>query len=653
MKLTIGVAVRVLAIVGFVWSYVACGAGTGGLQQTAEPNPLPSLVSLAPSSATAGGSDFTLAVTGSGFMASSVVRWNGSSRSTTFLDATRLNAAISAADVASAGTASVSISNPSPGGGVSSSVNFTIAERPTIGISPGAVTLDQGATQQFAATVTGMSDSSVNWSIQEGNSGGAITSTGLYQAPATAGMFHVAASSQADASVTAIVTVQVNEIQVTLNPQTAAVVLGKTRLFTATVQGTKLDQGVIWSVQEGTAGGTITNGGLYTAPVTLATYHVLATSAADPAKTASASVNVVEHGFSWTGNMFVPRKYHTATLLQNGDVLIAGGTSATGTQVLGSAEIYEHSTGTFRRVGSMFTQRAYHTATLLPNGKVLIAGGYADLYMGEILASAELYDPATETFSLAGEMTVVRASHTSTLLPDGKVLLAGGESNAPDNLSSWVADSAETYDPATGTFTYTGSMAESRFAHTATLLQDGRIFVAGGANDYALYSLSSTDVFDPTAISFNPTAPMGQSRAGHTATLLKDGRVFLVGGDQRDASDGLLFRINSNAEIFDPGSSTVSSLLPTDPRSIHTATLLPSGQVLLVGGYTALERTYEIYYRYTLPTPSAELFDPATQAFHFTGEMAVPRAGHTATLLQDGRVLVAGGSGDATAETYK
>ena len=647
MNATNTTIVRALAVIGLVWTYLACGGGAANVTQPISNNPLPSLVSLSPSSVTAGASDFTLGVTGSGFITSSVVRWNGSNRPTTLGDSSHLNATISAADIANAGMASVSVSNPTPGGGVSTIMDFTIAEKPAIEISPDDLTLDQGATRQFTATVTGMSNTDVAWSVQEGNSGGAVTSTGLYQAPAAGGTFHVVATSQADTSLTATVTVTVNMISVTIIPQTASVVHGGTRTFSATVLGTQFDKSVSWSVQEGAAGGSVTSDGLYTAPVTPATYHVVATSSADPSKSAIAAVQVVEHGFSDTGHMIVARKYHTATRLQNGDVLIAGGLfsacSSCAGENLASAEVFDHTTGKFRQVSSMFTQRTNHTATLLLNGKVLIIGG---VNRSGALSSAELYDPATETFSLTGEMTVARVFHTSTLLPDGKVLVSGGQ----------ILASVETYDPATGVFTSTGSMTESRYAHTATLRQDGRIFLAGGANDDEndndCGSLSSAEVFDPASISFPPAISMGQMRAGHTATLLEDGRVFLAGGDRRDPCDNWFLYINSSAEMFDPGSNTVSSLLEADPRSKHTATLLPSGQVLLAGGYTASEVIDESA-RYASPTSSAELFDPITQNFSVTGEMAVPRVGHAATLLQDGRVLVTGGSGDVTAEIFQ
>ena len=655
MNATNTTIVRALAVIGLVWTYLACGSGAANVTQPISNNPLPSLVSLSPSSVTAGASDFTLGVTGSGFITSSVVRWNGSNRPTTLGDSSHLNATISAADIANAGMASVSVSNPTPGGGVSTIMDFTIAEKPAIEISPDDLTLDQGATRQFTATVTGMSNTDVAWSVQEGNSGGAVTSTGLYQAPAAGGTFHVVATSQADTSLTATVTVTVNMISVIIVPRTASVVHGGTRTFSATVLGTQFDKSVSWSVQEGAAGGSVTSDGLYTAPVTPATYHVVATSSADPSKSAIAAVQVVEHGFSDTGHMIVARKYHTATRLQNGDVLIAGGLfsacSSCAGENLASAEVFDHTTGKFRQVSSMFTQRTNHTATLLLNGKVLIVGG--GNFSGS-LGSAELYDPVTETFSLTGEMTVARQRHASTLLPDGKVLVVGGWRDPYDSLSSWEVDVAETYDPATGVFSFAGKMVEGRHAHSATPLPDGPVFVAGGASDVDCTSLSSTEVFDPASNVFAASLQMPLARAFHTATLLQDGRVFLAGGNDGDHCDGYTHTIFSDAEIFDSASqSFISSLTMTSPRTRYTATLLQDGRVLLVGGYTTTKHWDLGTILNEPPTRSAELFDPATQSFVVTGELTVPRAGHAATLLQDGRVLVTGGSGDVTAEIFQ
>jgi hypothetical protein len=218
---------------------------------------------------------------------------------------------------------------------------------------------------------------------------------------------------------------------------------------------------------------------------------------------------------------------HTATLLTNGKVLIAGGDNAEGDVppfffVDGSvtAEVYDPVTGLFTSTrGNMVTPRVGQTATLLVNGDVLIAGGWTASQNASI-AAAELYHPATGAFTPTGSMTSPRTGHTATLLPDGKVLIAGG---AHDRTLA-DSDSAEIYDPATGSFLATESMAEKRCSHTATLLPNGTVLFAGGGSIVA-------ETYDPSTGSFVLSGLTEFDRSGHSATLLKNGDVILIGGE--------------------------------------------------------------------------------------------------------------------------
>ncbi len=176
--------------------------------------------------------------------------------------------------------------------------------------------------------------------------------------------------------------------------------------------------------------------------------------------------------FEQTGSLATGRYYHTATLLPNGKVLVVGGrTGFPSGVILASAELYNPESGTWTTTGSMGGTRWIHTATLLPSGKVLVAGGQGG---SGYLASAELYDPTSGTWSSTGSLDVAHSSPAATLLPDGKVLLAGGLSNGG------ALASTELYDPETGTWTTTGSMGGTRWIHTATLLPSGKVLVAGG-----------------------------------------------------------------------------------------------------------------------------------------------------------------------------
>lgn len=280
-------------------------------------------------------------------------------------------------------------------------------------------------------------------------------------------------------------------------------------------------------------------------------------------------------------------------------------------------------------IADMTTRRAAHTATLLDDGRVLIAGGFVGDGAG--LASTELFDPATNTFRSVESMGAARVSHTATKLPDGRVLIAGGYDG--DYLRS-----AETYDPATNRFQRVGPMSSARSGHSATLLKDGRVLVVGGVGTGWTF-LSSAEVFDPQTNAFTPTNAMRTARESHTATLLADGRVLVVGGHRGRRPS---VTIHASAEIYDPAAGGFSAGGDmTRVRHKHEASLLQDGRVLITGGSD--ENDGRGAYA------SAEIYDPTTGAFAATGDMNVARYKHqgTSALLRDGSVLIAGGSSRA------
>ncbi|WNG48106.1 kelch-like protein [Archangium minus] len=326
-----------------------------------------------------------------------------------------------------------------------------------------------------------------------------------------------------------------------------------------------------------------------------------------------------------TGAMTLARNTHTATLLPNGKVLVAGGQNSSG--ISRTAELYDPATGTWSPTGSLSAPRQVHTATLLPNGKVLVVAGYGP----PTLATAELYDPATGTWSPTGSLSKARYWHTATLLPNGKVLVAGGY-NSGAHLGT-----AELYDPATGTWSPTGSMATSRYDHAAALLPDGRVLVSTGDQGNGSYVLTS-EVYDPATGTWSATSS-NSARYHHSATLLATGKVLITGGY---AGSPLAL-----ASLYDPATGTWKSTgSMTVAHRLHTTTLLASGKVLVTGGQSSGGYT-----------PVAEVYDPATGTWTATKPLSAPRRYHTATRLPDGRVLIAGG-GDpssgylATAEVY-
>jgi hypothetical protein len=343
-----------------------------------------------------------------------------------------------------------------------------------------------------------------------------------------------------------------------------------------------------------------------------------------------------------TGPIGDGRQIHTATVLADGSVLIVGG-FAFGDGPLASATRYVPVTRVFSQTGQLATARGSHSATLLPDGKVLVAGGGTASWTGgytTFLASAELYDPATGTFTATGAMATARESHTATRLNDGRVLIAGGQ----DRLDHAVA-SAEIYDPSTGTFSATGSMTVARAFHTATPLSDGRVLIVGGnagtwSFDGPFYA--SAEIYDPKTGKFNPTGSMATPRGWHIATLLGDGRVLVAGGEYAGAD-------LASAEIYNPKTGKFSSTgSMTVARLYAAAASLSDGRVLITGGGSDYASGQFL--------KSAELYDPATGRFGATGSMTDGRTNHVATGLLDGRVLVTGGYGAvaplASAEIY-
>lgn len=330
------------------------------------------------------------------------------------------------------------------------------------------------------------------------------------------------------------------------------------------------------------------------------------------------------------GSMSEARYAHTATRLSSGKVLVAGGYSEA---VLASAESYDPVTNSWSPAGSMVETRTGHTATLLASGVLLVAGGVDA--SGAHLASSELYDPATNTWAPTGAMSQARAT-TSALLKSGKVLVAGGEGNNGTLLAS-----AEIYDPATSTWSSAGAMSEARLAPSVTLLASGKVLVSGGQNS-AAGNLASAEIYDPATNAWSPAGSMSDGRAGHTSTLLGSGKVLVAGGI---GNGNMGSTILASAELYDPAMDTwAPAEAMTDSRESFTATLLGNGMVLVAGG------------NYLGPAASAELYDPATNTWSLGGGMSESREIHTATLLGSGQVLVAGGAGQsgtlASAELY-
>jgi endoglucanase len=276
---------------------------------------------------------------------------------------------------------------------------------------------------------------------------------------------------------------------------------------------------------------------------------------------------------TWTAaaDMSAPRALHQATLLPDGRVLVAGGTTPFPVSELSSAEIYDPTTDSWSPAGSMpGGARWAFTMTNLASGKILITGG--SLY----ISSAAVYDPASDTWASAGNMSTDRRFHTATLLPNGRVLIVGGFSQSNAGTPAAFPTAAELYDPTTNGWSMTGPITGGRFEHTATILPDGRVMVAGGygPDPICCEAIASTQIYDPVGGTWTAGPPMTWPRSAFTATTLIDGRILVAGGHV------------STAEIFDPTSGAWSATadMLAEQESFATATLLADGRVLVAGG---------------------------------------------------------------------
>lgn len=326
-------------------------------------------------------------------------------------------------------------------------------------------------------------------------------------------------------------------------------------------------------------------------------------------------------------DLAIARVHEGAVLLASGQVLVTGGVDvAKSVGDVATAELYDPASHTWRAAGSLATARSLQAAVLLRSGKVLVIGG-SDCY-GRALASAELYDAASNTWSAAASLATARGSLTATRLTSGRVLVTSG-------YNSWNggdSGAAELYDPATNSWSPAGILKNPRSNDTATLLDSGEVLVAGGWGSNG--ALASAELYNPATNTWSVAGTLPTPRYGHTATLMPSGKVLVVGGTNGLGPDHV--RWLASAEIFDPRTNTWSFAgTLAFARRYHTATLLPSGKVLVVGG---MNRKGE-------PLGSAELYDADDNTWSAAGALVSARYGHTATLLSSGKVLVAGGEG--------
>lgn len=429
-------------------------------------------------------------------------------------------------------------------------------------------------------------------------------------------------------------------IRVSITPTTTSLLVRTSTRFSATVSGAS-DTSVTFRVIQGDSGGNILNTGEYLAPITPGTYTVRATSVADPNRYADANVTVRDYTGNFTRvNPPDGYDYHTASLLNDGSVLIVGGRGFQ-EPIHRQTLRYFPASSTYEAGARLSVARTEHVALKLGSGKVLIAGGWDPTATGTIFDPAyntsEIYDPAANSFSAGPDMTVPRRSHVATQLKDSRYLITGGIQLRGTGFSA--SPNTEVYDPGTNAFTVTGRMNSGRWLHTATLLTDGRVLVVGGRDNNCsdggncpVSSLASAEIYDPATGVFTATGSLNLSRWGHSATLLPNGKVLILGGKTTDLpnTDRAV-----TAEVYDPATGQFTNWTSlTTGRDSHTVTLLNNGKLLVAGGFRAD----------AIATDVTEYFDPATGGVTAGPNMNEFHARHTATRFDNGEVLLFGGT---------
>jgi hypothetical protein len=517
-----------------------------------------------------------------------------------------------------AGTLAASVTATNLAGNASGSANETlvaVAPMPDL-LCPATVHPNDA---WMKATFTASTGINYSWSIVPGTATGTITSG---QSTTTIGFSAGAATGSFQ--------IQANNFNQLGDPTTATCTVG---VLTG-----------VWVITDGGPTKTI---GMQPAIAALPNGRVLVSGGQIGSASLATSMIYSPATGTWfaTAPMNTPRYAHTATVLPDGTVLVTGGRN--GSTNVNSAEIFDPIAGTWTTLASTMSSARYlHTATWLPaQNKLLLAGGNSAVSSTTALATADLYDPVTQTFTATGPMNIARYQHTATALANGQVLIAGGQGGTGAVTASTNAQSTlEIYDPTTGAFTLvTALLQKPRYYHGASLLHDGTVLITGGtstATTYVTAEIVNPSTGPATATTALTTTNLAVGRQEHSSTTLSDGRVLLVGG----AAGGTVIP-QTTAEIYDPSTGVFTATgSMSNGRYLFAAALLPSGKVMVAGGTAPGITT----------TNSVEIYNPTAATFSFAGGQVIGRQQHTTTVLADGRVLVVGGvvAGQGTTLQY-
>ena len=325
--------------------------------------------------------------------------------------------------------------------------------------------------------------------------------------------------------------------------------------------------------------------------------------------------------FDQTATLSEPKNLHSATVLQNGTVLICGGRDAA-SNALTSAQIYDPQIKTYTTVGNLNEARSFHTATLMNDGKVLIAGGFG---ISGVLRTTEIFDPTTNLFSSFGFLYTARSGHTATLLNSGKVLFAGG-----DPFTAGYG--SEVYNVVSNSTLYTGDMFYQRLSfHTAVLLKNGKVLIVGGTGNNN-FATNVCEIFNPATNTFSLVTSMNETRTQQCLAILDSGNVLVSGG-----FNTLSNRLSSCEIYYTDNNTWVPVNSMSIERTLHSQIKLLNGRVLVVGGSSN-----------SGVLGTSEVFDEKTGLWTISGTFSSSRYLTTLSLLNDGSVLMAGGHDAAT-----
>jgi hypothetical protein len=494
-----------------------------------------------------------------------------------------------------------------------------VPSTPRIQLPLGPLRVPPKGSLLLAAAIEGLADPTVDWSVQEGASGGSVDAHGRYSAPSIPGNYHVVATSHATTSLTGTVTIQVQASGTTLaiTPGSSYLMTNGSLTLVAKANGAATYE-VSWEMTEGPAAGSVDSKGRFFAPATPGTYHVVATSLWDPSVQANATV-VAEAGGALTA-LLLPKPLHNleAVRLLDGRVLISGGatTPAGSGQDLAVADAYffDPTTSAFTPAGTMTSTRQEHRGVLLPDGRVLISGGVLMLPYTQPLGTQEWFTPGTG-FATTGNLANARTRHDLASLPDGTLFVFGNP--------YFSQPATELFDPASGTATGNPEPGNISVPLTgrAVSLEDGRVLVLAESNNGGT---KASYLCDPVAKTWTALPDRGASRFGAEVVRLRDGRVLILGGAPNEP----------RAELFDPATSTfqwTGALFQN--RDYCKANLLPNGTVLVTGGLQVYSGIAQ-----------CELYDPVSGLFSTAGTLPKARFKHAATVLPNSKVLILGGA---------